>query len=194
VDDINITPPLRFSIALLAATTITVGWAGTLADARITSAATWNTAFNERKWDGGTLNLVVGTARTSLLINNVDNTSDANKPVSTAQAAADTNTLNSAKTYADGLVVGLWDDRGNYSAATNVFPSAGGSGAGGAILKGDIWTISVGTLGGVAVSLGDTVRALSDAPVQVVGSWSIAEGNLGYTPYNHLTLRDILQI
>jgi hypothetical protein len=37
---------------------------------------------------------------------------------------------------------------GNYSAATNVFPSAGGSGAGGAILKGDIWTISaVGTLG-----------------------------------------------
>jgi hypothetical protein len=40
---------------------------------------------------------------------------------------------------------------------------------GGAILKGDIWTISaVGTLGGVAVSLGDTVRALSDAPVQVV--------------------------
>jgi hypothetical protein len=67
----------------------------------------------------------------------------------------------SAKTYADGLVVGLWDDRGNYSAATNVFPSAGGSGAGGAILKGDIWTISaVGTLGGVAVSLGDTVRAL----------------------------------
>jgi hypothetical protein len=158
---------------------------GTLADARITSAATWNTAFNERRqWDGGTLNLVVGTARTSLLINNVDNTSDANKPVSTAQAAADTNTLNSAKTYADGLVVGLWDDRGNYSAATNVFPSAGGSGAGGAILKGDIWTISaVGTLG-VAVSLGDTVRALSDAPVQVVGSWSIAEGNLGYTPYN----------
>jgi hypothetical protein len=75
--------------------------------------------------------------------------------------------------------VGLWDDRGNYS-ATNVFPSAGGSGAG--ILKGDIWTISaVGTLGGVAVSLGDTVRALSDAPVQVVGSWSIAEGNLVYT-------------
>jgi hypothetical protein len=51
------------------------------------------TPFNERRqWDGGTLNLVVGTARTSLL-NNVDNTSDANKPVSTAQAAADTNTL-----------------------------------------------------------------------------------------------------
>jgi hypothetical protein len=74
-------------VLLYAATTITVGWAGTLADARITSAATWNTAFNERQWDGGTLNLVVGTARTSLLINNVDNTSDANKPVSTASCS-----------------------------------------------------------------------------------------------------------
>jgi hypothetical protein len=54
VDDINITLALGGSplIALLAATTITVGWAGTLADARITSAATWNTAFNERR-DGG---------------------------------------------------------------------------------------------------------------------------------------------
>jgi hypothetical protein len=46
VDDINITLALGGSplIALLAATTIT-GWAGTLADARITSAATWNTAL-----------------------------------------------------------------------------------------------------------------------------------------------------
>lgn len=38
-------------------------------------------------------------------LGNVDNTSDANKPVSTAQASADTNTLNTAKAYADGLVV-----------------------------------------------------------------------------------------
>jgi hypothetical protein len=56
---------LRFPLIVLAATTITVGWVGNLADARITSAATWNTAFNERRYrDGGTLNLVVGTART----------------------------------------------------------------------------------------------------------------------------------
>jgi hypothetical protein len=32
-----------------------------------------------RQWDGGTLNLVVVATRTSLLINNVDNTSDTNK-------------------------------------------------------------------------------------------------------------------
>lgn len=40
-----------------------------------------------------------------------------NKPVSTAQAAADTAALNAAKAYADGLVVGLLDDRGNYNAS-----------------------------------------------------------------------------
>jgi hypothetical protein len=34
-----------------------------------------------------------------------------------------------------------------------------------------------------AVSLGRYSEHLH-APVQVVGSWSIAEGNLGYTPYN----------
>lgn len=38
-------------------------------------------------------------------LGNVDNTSDANKPVSTAQAAADTTVLNTAKAYAESLVV-----------------------------------------------------------------------------------------
>jgi hypothetical protein len=66
-----------------------------------------NTAFfNERRqWDGGTLNLVVGTEGSLLIMLTI---LDVNKPVSTAQAAANTTTLNSAKTYADGLVVGLW--------------------------------------------------------------------------------------
>lgn len=44
---------------------------------------------------------------------NVDNTSDVNKPVSTATQTA----INNA-------TIGLLDDRGNYSASTNVFPSA----------------------------------------------------------------------
>lgn len=38
-------------------------------------------------------------------LGNVDNTSDVNKPVSTAQAAADTAATNAAKAYADSLVV-----------------------------------------------------------------------------------------
>jgi hypothetical protein len=48
VDDTNITLTLGGSpsIALLAATSITAGWSGTLADSRIASAAAWNAKFN----------------------------------------------------------------------------------------------------------------------------------------------------
>lgn len=81
--------------------------------------------------------------------------------------------------------VGLWDDRGNYDASTNLFPSSGGSGLLGAILKGDIWTISVaGVLGGTAVALGDTVRALIDAPGNLAANWALGEHDLGYAPVN----------
>jgi hypothetical protein len=86
------------------------------------------------------------------------------------------------KSYVDTAittaVVGLWDDRGNYNASGNVFPSSGGSGTAGAILKGDIWTVSVaGTLGGVAVAVGDTVRALIDTPGSTLANWALGEGN-----------------
>lgn len=89
--------------------------------------------------------------------------------------------LQEATDYADTLVIGLLDDRGNYDASVNTFPATGGSGAAGAIKKGDIWTISVvGTLGGVLVAVGDTVRALVDTPAQTAGNWAIgATGNLG---------------
>jgi hypothetical protein len=90
-----------------------------------------------------------------------------------------------AESYADGLVVGLWDDRGSYNASGNVFPSSGGSGTAGAILKGDLWTISVaGTLGGHPVTAGDTVRALVDSPGSTDANWAIAENNIGYVPEN----------
>lgn len=89
------------------------------------------------------------------------------------------------KEYADGLVVGLLDDRGSYNASTNVFPSTGGSGTSGAILKGDLWYVSVaGTLGGKAVNIGDSFRALVDSPAQVTGNWSVLSSNLGYVPAN----------
>ena len=92
--------------------------------------------------------------------------------VDAAQAAA--------QAYADGLVVGLLDDRGNFSAAGHVFPSTGGSGPAFAVVKGDLWMISVaGTLGGVAVRAGDQVRALVDAPGQTAGNWAIIESNSG---------------
>lgn len=83
-----------------------------------------------------------------------------------------------AKTYADGLVVGLLDDRGNYDASVNTFPASGGSGTAGAILKGDVWRISVaGTLGGEPVQIGDSVRALTNTPGQTAGNWGTLQTN-----------------
>lgn len=82
-------------------------------------------------------------------------------------------------------IVGVVKDRGNWDASTNVFPSTGGSGAAGAIKKGDLWYISVaGTLGGTAVNIGDNIRALVDAPGQTAGNWAQIEHNIGYVPFN----------
>lgn len=83
-------------------------------------------------------------------------------------------------------VSGLLDDRGNHDASSNAFPSSGGSGTAGAILKGDLWTISVaGTLGGVAVTVGDVIRAKVDAPGSTLANWVITENNIGYVPENN---------
>lgn len=93
-------------------------------------------------------------------------------------AAGDALTLSAAKAYAETLVVGLWDDRGNYNASSNTFPTTGGSGIGGAVLKGDIWTISVaGLLGSVPMATRQTIRATVDAPGQVLANWAIGLAN-----------------
>lgn len=111
---------------------------------------------------------VLALDKSDVGLGNVDNTSDVNKPVSTAQQAA----INAA-------VVGLYDDRGNYNASGNVYPSTGGSGTAGAILKGDIWTISVaGTLNGILLKVGDTIRALQDTPGQTDANWAIVQTGL----------------
>jgi hypothetical protein len=90
-----------------------------------------------------------------------------------------------AKTYSDGLAVGLLRDRGNYDASSNLFPSTGGSGAGGSIKAGDLWYISVGgTLGGTSVLVGYSVRALVDSPAQTSTNWSILNVGLGFVPEN----------
>jgi len=136
---------------------------------------------------------------------NVDNTSDVNKPVSTAQQNAlnlkeDTAnkaldfslvnnilypTIQAVKNFVEGIVVGLLSDRGSYDASGNVFPSTGGSGAGGAIQKGNLWFISAaGTLGGQPVTIGDSIRALVDNPGQTPNNWSIIEVNITYVPEN----------
>ncbi len=104
-----------------------------------------------------------------------------------ADGSSDTKypSVKAIKDYADGLVVGLLDYRGAYDASGDVFPSTGGSGTAGAVLKGDTWVISVGgTLGGTAVQVGDSLIANVDTPGQTAGSWNILNGNISYVPEN----------
>lgn len=109
-------------------------------------------------------------------------------PAGTASTAISTHVSDSDphgdRAYADSLVTGLWDDRGNFDASGNAYPSSGGSGTAGAVKKGDIWTVSVaGTLPTAqAVEAGDTVRALVDTPGQTQANWAIAQNNIGYVP------------
>ncbi len=118
-----------------------------------------------------------------------------NKPLDEAMLSTDSTlasnsssqipVVSAVKGYVDSAVTGLFDDRGNYDASTNLFPATGGSGTAGAIKKGDIWLISVaGTLGGQAVRVGDTVRALIDTPAQTAGNWSTTNVGFGYVPEN----------
>lgn len=97
-----------------------------------------------------------------------------------ATAASDTNvfTALAVQNAINNAVTGLYDDRGNYDASAGTFPASGGSGAAGAVAKGDIWRVNVaGTLGGSAVQVGDTIRALSDAPAQTAANWAIMQNN-----------------
>jgi hypothetical protein len=135
---------------------------GTLPDARFPSA----------------LPAISGVNLTNLNANNLAS--------GTVPAARLDLTLYATKSYADSLVVGLLDDRGNYNASGNVFPSSGGSGPAGAIMKGDLWTISVGgTLGTLPpLGPGDVIRALTDSPGQTSANWAEAENNFGYVALN----------
>ncbi len=103
----------------------------------------------------------------------------------TTDGSSDTKypSVKAIKDYADSLVSGLLDYRGAFNASGNVFPSTGGSGTAGAVLKGDMWIISVaGTLGGQAVQIGDSVIANTDTPGQTAGNWNILNSNISYVP------------
>lgn len=89
------------------------------------------------------------------------------------------------KTYVDGSVAGLLDYRGGYDASGNTYPTTGGSGTAGAVLKGDMWVISVaGTLGGEAVQIGDSIIANVDTPAQTASNWNHLNANISYVPEN----------
>lgn len=109
-----------------------------------------------------------------------------------------------ARTYADGLIttevtarntaiseatLGLWDDRGNFDASVNTYPTTGGSGTAGAIKKGDVWLISVAATSGAlnSVPVGAAVRALTDTPGQTGGNWSVGGSAVDQTARNMAT-------
>jgi len=111
----------------------------------------------------------------------------ANKDIDTA-LAANSDILypsqKAVKTYIDASVSGVLDDRGNWDASSGLFPSTGGSGPLGTILKGDLWFVSVpGTLGGNPVVVGSNFRALIDNPV-LSTDWNILNSGVGYIPEN----------
>lgn len=68
-------------------------------------------------------------------------------------------------------------DMGNYNAATNLLPDTGtavGSGAGGAISKGDEFTFSAaGTIDGELYPLGTIARAKVNIPGQTLTNWRL---------------------
>lgn len=153
----------------------------------------------------GTIAMTSDISATAVGLDQVNNTSDAAKPISTAQAAAfaarevlvnkavdfsvidDTKypSTQAVKTLVDNSTVGLLRDQGNWSAAGGTYPNANGSGTAGAIRKGDTFFINVaGNLGGVAVNVGDSVRAMANAPGQTAANWNILEANIGYVPEN----------
>lgn len=81
--------------------------------------------------------------------------------------------------------------RGSYDASSNVFPSTGGSGAGGAIVAGNTWLVTVGgTLGGKIVYPNDQLLALVNNPAQSSANWFIA--NTDITSVNGFTSGDIV--
>ncbi len=85
-----------------------------------------------------------------------------------------------SKSETDVLVSGLLDLRGSFDASGGGYPTTGGSGTAGAILKGDSWKISVS---GAIGQLNDVVYALVDSPAQTAGNWEVIEGNLNESSF-----------
>ena len=113
-------------------------------------------------------------------LGNVDNTSDINKPVSTATAAAIAASVSSAFKFR-----GNWDASGG---SFPYYPATTGS-TGNDPQANDAWNISVaGTMGSsTPVLIGDLVIALVNSPGQYTDAdWSALATNIGYTPENVL--------
>lgn len=128
---------------------------------------------------------VAGSYLVAADISGKEDTSNKSTNVIT-DAASDTKypSVKAVKTYTDGLTTGFLNDRGGYDASVNSWPTTGGSGTAGAIMKGDLWFVTVAGTLGVAVAIGASFRALVDTPGQTAGNWNILDAGIGYTPEN----------
>lgn len=86
--------------------------------------------------------------------------------------------IDSAIFFDDPRMTGVWVDCGAWNGSTNLFPTAGGTGAAGAIKKGNTFenttdtTTLFGPDGGI-INAGATIRALVDTPGQTLANWRI---------------------
>ena len=80
---------------------------------------------------------------------------------------------------------GLLNQRPNFDASVNTYPTTNGSGTAGAIKKGDYYVVSVqGTINGNLVTINSSISAQVDAPGQVPANWDILNAGLGFMPEN----------
>lgn len=120
--------------------------------------------------------LYSGSPKSSVGLGNVSNLAPIDLPVSTAQALADTVILDAAKAYTDSSHTNHLIDVGEYAVSdTNAYPTTGGTGTLGAILKGNVFTvIGSGTINTLSIKQHDTLRALVDDPTQDNADWLIS--------------------
>jgi hypothetical protein len=173
--------------------------------AKMTQIATGMLLGRASAGSGNVETLTATQVKALMSLDQVNNTSDANKPVSTAQQTAlnlkenlsnkatDFSTIDNVKypttsavkNYMDGRLTSVVVDCGSWDASTGSYPSTGGTGTAGAIKKGNLFFISVaGNIGGTQLGVGDSIRALVDSPGQVNSNWDALETNIGYVPYN----------
>ena len=150
-DDTNVTLTLGGSpnTALLAATSLTLGWTGTLADSRIASASNWNTAYTNRITSLTTTGTGAATLISNVLNIPISNTGTVTSIGITVPSAFNVtpSTITSSGTFTiTGAGVASQYVRGDGTLAN--FPTSTGGGASVSYyLNG---SVSQGTIGGVA--------------------------------------------
>lgn len=130
----------------------------------------------------------IGTANTLAGFNSSSISMEYAIDTDLSSVSANDNTIPSAKatkSYVDTKVGNAIRYQGAYDASGNSYPTTGGSGTAGAIMKGDMFVISVaGTLGGVAMQVGDEIIANIDTPGQTSSNWNTLNTNISYVPEN----------